>query len=49
CPVVKDGFVAIPTRPGIGIELVPDAEKIRPPLVKPVKMRPHRDGFIVDQ
>ncbi len=49
CPKVVDGFVAIPTRPGIGIELVPDAEKIRPPLVKPVKMRPHRDGFIVDQ
>jgi len=49
CPKVTDGFVDIPTRPGIGIALVPDAEKIRPPLVKPVKMRPHRDGFIVDQ
>jgi galactonate dehydratase len=49
CPEVVDGFVAIPTRPGIGIELLPDAAKIRPPLVKPVKMRPHRDGFIVDQ
>ncbi|MFQ5765221.1 MAG: mandelate racemase/muconate lactonizing enzyme family protein, partial [Rhodospirillales bacterium] len=48
-PGVEDGFVAIPTRPGIGIELVPDADKIRPPLVKPIQMRPHRDGFIVDQ
>ena len=48
-PEVVDGFVDIPTRPGIGIELVPDAEKIRPPLMKPIAMRPHRDGFIVDQ
>lgn len=49
CPEVKDGFVEIPTRPGIGVELVPDAQKRRPPLVKPIAMRPHRDGFIVDQ
>ncbi len=48
-PEVVDGFVDIPTRPGIGIELVSDAEKIRPPLMKPIAMRPHRDGFIVDQ
>ncbi len=48
-PEVVDGFVDIPTRPGIGIELVPDAEKIRPPVMKPIAMRPHRDGFIVDQ
>ena len=49
CPEVKDGFVEIPTKPGIGVELVPDAQKRRPPLVKPIAMRPHRDGFIVDQ
>jgi len=48
-PVVEDGFVAIPTRPGIGIDLLPDADKIRPAMVNPIKMCPHKDGFIVDQ
>jgi galactonate dehydratase len=48
-PEVIDGFVTIPTRPGIGIDLLPDAEKIRPPMVNPIKMRPHKDGFVVDQ
>ena len=48
-PEVVDGFVTIPTRPGIGIDLLPDAEKIRPPMVNPIKMRPHKDGFVVDQ
>ena len=48
-PLVKDGFIDIPTRPGIGIELLPDARKIRPPISKPIQMRPHLDGFIVDQ
>ena len=48
-PEVIDGFVPIPTGPGIGIDLLPDAAKIRPPLTKPVAMRAHRDGFVVDQ
>ena len=48
-PEPVDGFVTIPDRPGLGIDLVADAEKRRPPLVKPIQMRPHRDGFIVDQ
>jgi galactonate dehydratase len=48
-PQVEDGFVTIPTRPGIGIDLLPDAEKIRPAMVNPIKMRPHKDGFVVDQ
>jgi len=48
-PKVEEGFVTIPTAPGIGIELLPDAQKIRPPLTKPVAMRPHLDGFVVDQ
>jgi len=48
-PQPESGFVTIPDRPGIGIELLADAAKIRPPLTKPIAMRPHRDGFIVDQ
>ena len=48
-PEVKDGFVDIPTAPGLGIELLPDAEKVRPPLTKPIRIRPHVDGFVVDQ
>ncbi|MBC8159345.1 MAG: mandelate racemase/muconate lactonizing enzyme family protein [Alphaproteobacteria bacterium] len=48
-PVPVDGFVAIPDRPGIGIDLVDDPAAVRPPLSKPVIMRSHRDGSPVDQ
>ncbi|KAF6814757.1 mandelate racemase muconate lactonizing protein [Colletotrichum musicola] len=48
-PVPKDGFVDIPSGPGLGVNLVANAQEIRPPLVQPIKMRPHFDGFIVDQ
>ena len=49
CPQVIEGFVNIPSGPGLGINLREDAAEIRPPLIQPIKMRPHRDGFIVDQ
>jgi galactonate dehydratase len=48
-PVPVDGFVDIPTRPGIGIDLVDDPAAVRPPFSKPVVMRLHKDGFPVDQ
>lgn len=48
-PLPKEGFVDIPSGPGLGINLVPDAQSIRPPLIQPIKMRPHKDGFIIDQ
>jgi galactonate dehydratase len=48
-PVPVNGFVDIPSRPGLGMALLPDAQRIRPPLTKPITMRPHFDGFIVDQ
>ncbi|MCH8077502.1 MAG: galactonate dehydratase [SAR324 cluster bacterium] len=48
-PVPVDGFVDIPQRPGIGIDLVPDPAAVRPPLSKPIAMRSHRDGSPVDQ
>ncbi len=49
CPKVVEGFVDIPNGPGLGVNLVDDAQSIRAPLVQPISMRPHRDGFIVDQ
>ena len=49
CPEVVDGFVDIPCGPGLGVNLLEDAQSIRPPLVQPIRMRAHRDGFIVDQ
>lgn len=48
-PRPEDGFVNIPTGPGLGMNLLPDAQRIRPPLSKPISMRPHVDGFVVDQ
>lgn len=48
-PVPVDGFVDIPARPGIGIDLVEDPAAVRPPFSKPVVMRLHKDGFPVDQ
>ena len=48
-PQVIDGFVSIPDRPGLGIDLVDDPSSVRPPLSKPVLMRMHRDGSPVDQ
>ena len=48
-PAVQDGFVDIPTGPGLGVNLLDDAQIIRPALVQPIKMRPHLDGFVVDQ
>ena len=48
-PPMVDGFVAIPDVPGLGVEIAPDAAARRPPIQRPVTMRPHRDGFVVDQ
>jgi galactonate dehydratase len=48
-PQVENGFVDIPTGLGIGINLLNDAEKIRPPFSQPISMRAHYDGFVVDQ
>jgi galactonate dehydratase len=48
-PLPDNGFVDIPSTPGLGMALLPDAQKIRPPLSKPISMRPHFDGFVVDQ
>jgi galactonate dehydratase len=44
-----DGFIAIPGGPGIGVELVADVEKKFPYNPRPIKMRAHVDGSMVDQ
>ena len=49
-PLPEGGFIAIPDRPGLGIELPADLGT-RYPRVDPgpVVMRPHRDGFVVEE
>jgi galactonate dehydratase len=48
-PAFANGFVEVPTAPGLGVRLAPDAAKRFPPFARKVRMRPHADGFIVDQ
>lgn len=48
-PTKNDGFVDIPNGPGLGMNVLENAEEIRPKVVNPIKMRPHKDGFVVDQ
>ncbi|KAL2797925.1 enolase C-terminal domain-like protein [Aspergillus keveii] len=48
-PPVVEGFVEIPSGPGLGVNLVKDAQGVRPPFTQPISMRPHFDGFVVDQ
>lgn len=45
----ESGFIQIPNGPGLGIELLPGIEHRTPRKVRPIEMRPHRDGSIVDQ
>lgn len=44
-----DGFIAIPQGPGLGVDLVPGVEDRAPPKPRPIEMRPHVDGSVVDQ
>lgn len=46
---VKDGFLLIPDRPGIGIELADDALERFPERPRDVQTRLHVDGSVVDQ
>ncbi len=48
-PVPVNGFVDIPTRPGLGLDLVEDPASVRPPYIRPIGMLLHEDGFPVDQ
>ncbi len=42
------GFLPIPDAPGIGLTLVDDIERRFPPKPRPIRMRPHVDGSVVD-
>lgn len=44
-----DGFMEIPTAPGIGIELADDVAEKYPYRRRPLKTRFHVDGSVVDQ
>ena len=44
----EGGFIRIPDAPGIGVELAPDAERRFPYKPRPIRMRPHADGSVVD-
>lgn len=46
---VKDGFLLIPDRPGIGIELADDALERFPERPRELETRLHVDGSVVDQ
>lgn len=48
-PKVVNGFIEIPTTPGIGIDLVEDVEKKYPYQRREINTRLHIDGSIVDQ
>ena len=45
----EGGFIAIPDAAGIGVELVDDVERRFPYRPRPIRMRPHEDGSVVDQ
>ncbi|MBO6638725.1 MAG: galactokinase [Roseitalea sp.] len=47
-PEVREGYVDIPTRPGIGIALSKRG-RAAPAIARGVRMRAHKDGFVVDQ
>ena len=48
-PDVKDGYIEIPTGPGIGIELIPDVEDKFPFQPHKINTRLYEDGSICDQ
>jgi galactonate dehydratase len=45
----KDGFITIPDRPGIGVELADGAAEKHPFKVRKKHTRLHVDGSVVDQ
>ncbi len=48
-PEVKDGYIELPTEPGIGIELIPDVEDKFPFQPLKIATRLRVDGAICDQ
>jgi galactonate dehydratase len=48
-PLPKDGFISIPQGPGLGIVFREGAIAASPKVDRPITIRPHEDGFVVDQ
>ncbi len=48
-PKAEAGFLPVPTAPGIGVTLAPDAAARFPVRPRPVRARLHVDGSVVDQ
>ncbi len=48
-PKAVAGFLPVPTAPGIGVTLAPDAQTKYPPRKRPVRARLNVDGSICDQ
>ena len=49
-PIPRDGFIDIPDRPGLGVDLPADIGMKYPRVVRgPVVMRPHVDGSMVEE
>jgi galactonate dehydratase len=47
--VLKNGYLSVPTAPGIGVELYPDAEERFPYIPRAYTTRLHADGSVMDQ
>ncbi len=48
-PTVKNGYAELPTKPGIGCDLIPDVENLYPFNRRSINTRLSIDGAIVDQ
>jgi galactonate dehydratase len=48
-PAIKDGFLIVPSAPGIGIDLKEDAQAKYPPITNQVETRLNIDGSVMDQ
>ncbi|SHJ21547.1 Enolase C-terminal domain-like [Roseomonas rosea] len=48
-PKAENGFVRIPTRPGLGLAVLEDVVVQTKPTAREVSMRRHRDGSPIDQ
>ncbi len=46
---LEQGFIVVPEAPGLGVEVVEDAEQRFPYRPRAVRTRLHVDGSVVDQ
>jgi galactonate dehydratase len=46
--VLEDGYLRVPDRPGIGVELKPGIAERYPPTARPIRTPLHEDGSVAD-